>query len=233
MAAPVFIANAALIARKAMNAVDFRLTEKFAKVVQFLVVHPTAATSLRGKNPPAIGSQEYIERQAFAFAQARQPHAPQPPKTIPDEVVSLILVEYFDIKSQAVERIKREHALSMGAENLVGDLLERYLASVLEPADWVWCSGAMVRAADFIRPPATRTGLWRLLQIKNRDNSENSSSSRVREGTAIEKWHRTFSRKSGSNWSAFPDESLRQQLSETGFKDYVRDILRVVRTYGN
>jgi len=211
-----------------MMSVDARLAEKFASVVVFLAAYPSAAAALRGSNAPAIGSAEYIARQAVAFAQARQPRAPQPPTTIPDEVVSLILVEYFDIAHKDVERIKREHALSMGAENLVGDLLERYLASVLEPNGWVWCSGAMVRAADFIKPPLQRSGSWRLLQVKNRDNSENSSSSKIREGTSIEKWHRTFSRKACSNWSAFPDESLRQQLSESHFKDFVRDFLRAI-----
>lgn len=223
-----FVAKPGEVARKAMMSVDARLADKFVAVVVFLAAHPSAAAALRGANAPLIGSAEYIERQAIAFAQARQPRAPQPPTTIPDEVVSLILVEYFKIPQKEVERIKREHALSMGAENLVGDLLERYLASVLEPNGWVWCSGAMVRAADFIKPPTAKNGAWRLLQVKNRDNSENSSSSKVREGTTIEKWHRTFSRKSGSNWAAFPDESLRQQLSEARFNDFVRDFLRAV-----
>ena len=221
-----FAANAKQVAQKAMMSVDSQLTEKFADVIDFLTTYPSAAAALRGANAPVIGSAEYIARQAVSFAQARQPRAPQPPTTIPDEVVSLILVEYFEISQNDVERIKQEHALSMGAENLVGDLLERYLASVMEPSGWVWCSGAMVRAADFIKPPAANGEAWRLLQVKNRDNSENSSSSRVREGTSIEKWHRTFSRKAGSNWSAFPDASLRQQLSESHFKDFVRNFLR-------
>jgi hypothetical protein len=116
----------------------------------------------------------------------------------------------------------------MGAENLVGDLLERYLASVLETRGWVWCSGALVKAADFIKPPTRPGEAWRLLQVKNRDNSENSSTSAIRAGTVIEKWHRTFSKRIGSNWGAFPDASLREHLSEDSFKEYVRNYLRAL-----
>jgi len=221
-----FAANAKQIARKAMISVDSQLTEKFTAVVEFLTTYPNAAVALRGANAPAIGSAEYIAQQAVNFAKARQPRGPKPPATIPDEVASLILVEYFGISQNDVERIKQEHTLSMGAENFVGNLLERYLASVMEPSGWVWCSGDMVRAVDFIKPPVANGEVWRLLQVKNRDNSENSSSSRVREGTSIEKWHRTFSRRAGSNWSAFPEESLREQLSESHFKDFVRNFLR-------
>ena len=69
-----------------------------------------------------------------------------------------------------------------------------------------------------------------MLQVKNRDNSENSSSSAIRAGTIIEKWFRTFSRRAGSNWAAFPDESLRAQLSEEAFKDFVKEYLRELKT---
>jgi len=109
-------------------------------------------------------------------------------------------------------------------------LLERYLASVLEPRGWVWCSGAMVKAVDFIKPPSATQATWHLLQVKNRDNSENSSSSAIRVGTTIEKWFRTFSRKTGSNWAAFPDPVLRQHLSEHDFKNFVINYLHALKS---
>lgn len=143
-------------------------------------------------------------------------------------MVSVILHEYFGLPEKRLAQIRDEHALSMAAENVIGDLLERYLASVLEPHGWVWCSGTMVRAVDFVLPPAQPDELWRLLQIKNRDNSENSSSSAVRDGTSIEKWHRTFAKKAATNWAAFPDSALRDQLSEAAFKDFVRAYLKTL-----
>lgn len=212
-----------------MNKIDGGLSDKYALVVQFLSSHPEAASAMRGKSAPPVGSADYVRKQALAFYQSREARAPKPPETIPDEMVSVILVSYFGIPLADVERVKREHLLSMGAENLVGDLLERYLASVMEPKGWIWCSGAMVKAVDFIKPPASPDKDWTLLQVKNRDNSENSSSSAIRVGTTIKKWHRTFSKKEGSNWGAFPDTSLRQLLSEAAFKSFVREYLRKLR----
>ena len=108
-------------------------------------------------------------------------------------------------------------------------MLERYLASVMEPRGWIWCSGSMVRAVDFVRPPEAAGQGWRLLQVKNRDNSENSSSSAIRSGTAIEKWFRTFSKKPGTNWDDFPDITLRAHLFEEDFQLFVRQYLARLR----
>jgi hypothetical protein len=164
----------------------------------------------------------------LAFAASRGPKAPETPATVPDELVSFILHEYFGVPAENLERAKKEHLLSMGAENLVGELLECYLASVMEPLGWIWCSGSMVRAVDFIKPPAAG-GNWSLLQIKNRDNSENSSSSAIREGTDIQKWFRTFSKKAGSNWPAFPDTEIRPLVSEKTFLAFVKAYLAALK----
>lgn len=220
-----FVENAETLAKEAMWRINPALADKYAGIIRFLARHPEAASAMRGVSSPAIGTVEYVRRQAAAFSQSRDPRAPKPPETVPDEMVSVILVSYFGIAKADAERVKREHLLSMGAENMVGDLLERYLASVMEPKGWLWCSGAMVKAVDFIRPPAAAGEAWRMLQVKNRDNSENSSSSAIRIGTDIEKWHRTFSKKAGSNWDAFPDASLRRELSEDAFKAFVRNYL--------
>lgn len=225
-----FISNSDAVARAAMGLVDPTLVDRYALLVKFLSDFPDVASAMRGTSAPPIGSKSYIESQATAFANSRMPRSPQAPATVPDEMVSVILHEYFEIPAANLERAKREHLLSMGAENLVGDLLERYIASVLEPRGWIWCSGSMVKAVDFIKPPSQVGGVWQTLQVKNRDNSENSSSSAIRNGTDIEKWFRTFSKKVGANWAAFPDPELRQYLSEAGFKTYVREYLHSLRS---
>lgn len=51
----------------------------------------------------------------------------------------------------------------MAAENSIGLLLERFIASVLEPHGWIWCSGNIIRAVDLIDPSSGT-----LLQIKTR-----------------------------------------------------------------
>jgi SinI restriction endonuclease len=223
------MAGTEAIARKAMEGIDPSLVDSFATVIRFFSDHPTEAPTLRGKGAPSKGSAAYLQRLAASFALSRQPRAPKPPATVPDELVSVILKEYFDVPAGELDKAKQQHLLSMGAENLIGDLLERYLATILEQHEWVWCSGSLVRAADFIKPPAKSSGKWRLLQVKNRDNSENSSSSAIRLGTDIEHWFRTFSATGGSNWGAFPEESLRSQFSEEKFKTFVRQYLHKLR----
>jgi len=225
----IFIKNHCDIAHEAMMQVRPELAEKFSNLIKFLSKYPAAASALRGKQAPEIGSAEYIRRQAHTFANARTPRAPLPPSTIPDSMVSVILETYFNIPKYQLPRVQKEHLLSMGAENLVGDLLERYIASILEPSGWIWCSGAMIKAVDFVHPPENKEGEWLLLQIKNRDNSENSSSSAIRGGTNIKKWFRTFSRKSGSNWDKFPCNKTKSQLSEDGFVEFSRHYLTSIR----
>lgn len=200
------------------------LCDQFVTVVDFLIAFPEAAVRSRGRGAAAVGTFDYIVRQAESFAGARRVRAPSAPATIPDPMVSVIVRDYFGVHD--TERAKREHLLSMGAENAIGDLLERYLASVIEPLGWVWCSGSTVRAVDFIRPSGSAGAAdWDLLQVKNRDNSENSSSSSVRDGTEIMKWHRTFSRRPQTNWPAFPDQIAAQHLSEKGFVAFVQEYL--------
>lgn len=225
-----FISNATEEANSVMLQIDPVLADTYTNIIRFLVKFPSAASAMKGKNAPEIGSLDYIRSQAHAFADSRNPRAPLPPATVPDEMVSLILHEYFNVPLEDLDRAKREHSLSMGAENLVGELLERYLASVLEPKGWVWCSGSMIRAVDFIKPPLSESGEYRLLQVKNRDNSENSSSSAIRTGTSIEKWFRTFSKKTGSNWTAFPDASIQPLMSEDAFRLFVTKYLHELRS---
>jgi hypothetical protein len=151
------------------------------------------------------------------------------PTTIPDAAVSVILQQCRGFSEAQTERIKIEHQLSMSAENLVGALLERYIARVLEPHGWIWCAGDFVRAIDFIKYNKSNKQ-WEAVQVKNRDNTENSSSSAIRNGTTIEKWFRTYSKPSkrrttNTNWENFPEEEFRDQLSEAGFLQFIRDYL--------
>lgn len=207
-----------------MSKIDPDLTEKFEKLVLCLSMNPELAPLSRMQSIQT-GSQDHIEKLAYNFSMSRAPKTPKTPSTVPDKMVSEILNMYFDIPRNQLEEAKILHAQSMGAENIIGDLLERYIASVIEPQGWVWCSGSTVKAVDFIRPPINNGGKWGLLQVKNRDNSENSSSSAIRNNTQIKKWFRTFSKKADTNWSAFPCEIGKSSLSEDGFISFTKDYL--------
>jgi SinI restriction endonuclease len=133
--------------------------------------------------------------------------------TTADPAVDVILQAFANLKN--TEEVSNHHRKAMAAENLLGSLLERYLAENLEPHGWVWCAGNTVRAIDFLT-----TDLTTVLQVKNRDNSENSSSSAIRHGTTIKKWFRVFSATGKTNWTAFP-ANLPKKLSEEGFYEYI------------
>jgi hypothetical protein len=199
----------------------------FLLVMEFLDQFPERL-SLKTKLPSPDTLERYVKL-AHAFFKARNKIVtPKMPETIPDEMVSHILQVYFDVKLTDLERIKIEHQLCMAAENMVGALLERYIASILENHGWAWCSGDFVHAVDMIKKQDDHS--WELLQIKNRDNTENSSSSAIRKGTNINKWFRSFSKKKGTNWSIFPDEETRGLFSEEGFQAFVSHYLLSAKT---
>ena len=228
-----FIPNSVQSARQQMLEIAPALADKYASVIQFLSLFPETASKKGSKKSGELGSIAYIANLAGAFARGREVRSPNAPSTVPDDLVSVILNKYFDEPLDSLAEVSRTHALSMGAENIVGDLLERYLAFKLEPLGWVWCSGSMIKAIDFIKPPTSENNQWRVLQVKNRDNSENSSSKAIRDGTTIEKWHRCFSRTGATNWENFPDVSLTQHLTEAKFKafvlTYLKDLKKITR----
>jgi hypothetical protein len=83
------------------------------------------------------------------------------------------------------ERMSAYHNLFMSAENIQGSLLEEYISNSIRPYGWIWCNGNVLRAIDFCSIDGEI-----FLQIKNKSNTENSSSSAIRIGTDIKKWYR-------------------------------------------
>lgn len=128
--------------------------------------------------------------------------------THPDPMAKTILrARIPGLENNLADKIVAGHSLLMTIENNIGELLEEYLAVKLSPLGWYCCWGSTIDAVDFCKADGS------LLQIKTSDNSENSSSSRVRPGTPIEKWFRRFSRRPGVyNW-----ESLNRMLGRPGY----------------
>ena len=138
--------------------------------------------------------------------------------------ISGILIE---LSFDELERISYGHRLSMAAENIMGYLLEAYLASALADHGFIHCAGEILRSVDFV----TREG--KLLQVKNSDNTENSSSGKIRRGTQIEHWWRRRSKPVSPksrllpfNWTelnstfSIPEVSW---LTEENFQAFVRE----------
>ena len=175
----------------------------------------------RGKYKPNLaevrGTAEFAEKY---FRSKFTKVTPSIPQTVPDQMVSVILRKFYSHPSEKLNHIKIEHQHSMAAENMVGELLERYLDSILSKHGWIWCCAALVKHVDFIK---LENNEYRLLQIKNRDNSENSSSKAIRDDTKIEHWFRTFARTGRTNWDTFPDTQIKSKLSEDGFVSFVEN----------
>jgi hypothetical protein len=137
-----------------------------------------------------------------------------------DEIISSRINHTID----DLESIKYGHRLSMSAENIAGGFLEEYISEELISQGWHCCWGETMKSIDFCNVDD------QLLQVKNSDNSENSSSKTVRDGTAIKHWFRRFSKTGATNWSALnvlvgiQDE--KEHLNEESFKIFVRNAVK-------
>ena len=146
-----------------------------------------------------------------------------PPRTKPDPAVSeIISCAIPSITLADVKRIEFAHRLSMSAENLLGPFVEEYVFERLKGHGWALAWGETVKSVDL----CSRDG--RLIQIKNRSNTENSSSNKVREGTDIKKWFRVDASTGEYLWEELCDIAgvNRNLLSETDFRKYVKEALR-------
>lgn len=138
-----------------------------------------------------------------------------------DPILDEIISSRINHTSDDLENIKYGHRLSMSAENIAGAFLEEYIAEVLISQGWHCCWGETMKSIDFCNVND------QLLQVKNSDNSENSSSKTVRDGTTIKHWFRRFSKTGTTNWKALNElvgiEDENDQLDEESFRAFVRD----------
>lgn len=108
----------------------------------------------------------------------------QPKNTCSDPAIKCI-VENSGFSKDLTEESESIHNLFMSAENIQGNLLEEYISEKIRPYGWIWCVGNVMKSIDF----CSVSGDF-LLQVKNKSNTENSSSGAIREGTTIKKWYR-------------------------------------------
>lgn len=139
-----------------------------------------------------------------------------PPGTIADPIIeAMIGARIQKLSTTDLNKITYAHRLGMSAENILGLLLEEYLAANLYSYGWHCAWGETVRSVDFVHEDG------RLLQIKNRSNSENSSSSAIRQGTKIEKWFRIRADRIEYMWPDLNKICGTTRLSEQSFVSFV------------
>jgi len=149
-------------------------------------------------------------------------------QTVPDPAVDTALEAFGNIPRKDLKVFSKHHRWSMAAENKVGDLLETYLAEVLEPKGWIWCCGNFITGIDFFKP-SLDPNKHILLQVKNRSNSENSSSKSIRELVEIRGcpvpvliWFRCRATDGRTCWNQLIGNADESIADEQRFQDFVR-----------
>lgn len=158
----------------------------------------------------------WLSNFAKGYANRASQRTGQAVQTVPDPMVNKIIATATGLSAGDVKTIIEHHRQGMAAENILGALLEEYIAESVAPHGWHCCWGNALRAVDF----CSMRG--QLLQIKNRDNSENSSSGSVRVDTKIEKWFRIFSKTGETNWLVLQSVTGCSSLSENSFTAFIQ-----------
>lgn len=205
----------------------YEWSDAFERLITFCVTIPEYQPErIRGK-VGTLGDpdQQYLLSFVLAYHTDRNRIITlTPPSTVPDPAVNEVLLAFSEQQDLGITIAQAEsaHRLSMRAEDLVGDFLERYVASHLEKKDWVWACGSTLDKADFLKVVEPEP---HLLQVKNRSNSENSSSSAIRRGTVIQKWYRISAYTGRSRWDKLPDNE-EGVLSEQGFYEFIHSYVK-------
>lgn len=182
---------------------------------------------------------KYIEKWITGYVNAeKNPPSSciaKPKSACNDPAVKKIVEIATKISEKEATEQEAHHNLFMSAENIQGTLLEEYIATEIRKFGWIWCKGNTLRAIDFYYKDKDNTIF---LQIKNKNNTENSSSSAIRNGTNIEKWYRlATSKQNGACIPTYKWEKLNEiinshnttqdkcTLSEEGYIKFVSKVV--------
>ena len=141
--------------------------------------------------------------------------------TIPDHLIDeIIQARIPKFSKRDITLISFGHRLSMATENILGLILEEYIHSKAIAHGWSCCWGNSIRSVDFC-------STYKMLQVKNRSNTENSSSSKIRSGTRIEKWFRINAINGKTNWLELDRIiGVSQLFSEKEFIAYAKALIK-------
>lgn len=158
----------------------------------------------------------------------------KPKSSANDPALAILVKEHENYSEEELTNAVKAHNLFMSAENKSGALLEEYIAERSNNYGWIWAQGETLRACDFARKNPV-ININEFIQIKNRDNTENSSSSTVRDGTQIVKLERLKTRtKDGVPYADFEWDKINtamgipedNKMSEASYIDFLRSAVR-------
>lgn len=146
----------------------------------------------------------------------------QEPTTVPDELVAELLELLCGYDKSQREQIQKQFInQSQVTQVIVGTFLEFYILKNAVKYGWVQ-TGNCLSGIDMIQQK--KDGSWNRLQIKNADNTTNSSSAGfIKAKGNIVTWRRRKANKGTYYWDEFPDKKVRKHLSESKFRKFIKD----------
>lgn len=187
----------------------------------------TAVPKLFSLDKNDFSSEIHSEKVKQSYKQGLiRNHSSVDPSFILDESFRAIFNLYVEepLSEEEFHKSATLHKIFMGVENKFGEILEEYIASKLKDEGWIWCAGSIVKGIDLIKKDGNS---WKLLQIKSRSNTENSSSKNIRKyikdntGADITSWYRlNVNPKTDDNpikWNVLEDLVNFQGFSEEDF----------------
>lgn len=189
----------------------------------------------QNKNTEKECLKQWVEHYKTCVENPPSQHIGNPKQTCTDPSLSKIVKVACGYSDEEIEEQEKNHNLFMAAENIQGGLLEEYIARNVVPYDWIWCAGETLSAVDFCKRDGSA-----LLQVKNKDNTENSSSNKIRTGTEIKKTNRLRTRKKDKKpyadyeWekiNGIINEELEEgivpcSMSEQAYQDFLDEVVQ-------
>ncbi|MBE9040034.1 SinI family restriction endonuclease [Oscillatoriales cyanobacterium LEGE 11467] len=198
---------------------DTKVDEPHRVILLACYKNPGLSPKLKDKTKQRL-VRKWLNKYQKGFQNRISQRISRPPQTKPDPIINTIISSRLtELTEEHLEQISYAHRLSMSAENIQGLLLEEFLAEELAHYGWFCGWGETIRFVDFCNLDGS------LLQVKNRSNSENSSSSRVRSDRPIEKWYRIEAKTGQYKWSYFNDRYQTDRFSEENFISFVKRVL--------
>ena len=169
------------------------------------------------------GSDKHLDKLRNNLSKGREKKFSNP-KTFPDKAVYEYLKSLKNYDDEKIKNVIEYHYDAMGAENILGHYLEEFINENKSNDNWVWCSGSVVDKIDFIQKVEKNNQVtWKALQIKTSSNTENSSSSEVRDNTEILIWcRRNAIKKDSQNWDKLRTIMNSEKLTEENFLSFLR-----------
>lgn len=157
------------------------------KIFEIAINNPDRFPGIKlpGNQTPAAYIERWVKGYYDAINNPPSLRTANPKSSCSDPAIKFIVKVTQGLTDEEATLNETNHNLFMSAENIQGNLLEEYIASHVHQYGFLWCDGNVLRAIDFCNLDGSF-----FLQVKNKSITENSSSSNIREGTTIKKWHR-------------------------------------------